>query len=270
MNLRWSYFLIAGLTVLFSCNQQPSNHNAQKDRPKSKQALRKNIISSKSATANDTSVINDLYNRLLTITLPFFPSNQNSYGNITCKIPALPYTSINDKNLAYIKKQTILKTLDSAFVLRELKTLRHRIVNPDGGTSFGDFDCLSDSANCLNTDEYGKIGIVCALKVDTNYMCHIMLTRKDWYYTDRGILALITPHGKILDCVFSDGELTQGNPHGNIIRTLTINSDHSIKIEEYAVGDNSEHYEFTAIYRVSNSNFILKKRKLLLLTRLRK
>ncbi len=269
MNSKWFCFLIAGLTVLFSCNRQPSN-DAQKDRPKSQKALQKDTISSKSATINDTSVINVLYNRLPTIALPFLPSNQNSYHKITCKIPALPYTSINDKNLAYVKKQTFLIPLDSTFILSELKTLRPRIVNPDGGTSFGDFDCLSDSANCFNTDEYGKIGIVCALKVDTNYMCHIMLTRKDWYYNDRGILALITPHGKILDWVFSDGELTQGNPHGNIIRTLTINSDNSIKIEEYSVGDNSEHYEFTAIYHVSNSNFILKKRKLRVLDRLRK
>ena len=118
-----------------------------------------------------------------------------------------------------------------------------------------------------STDEYGKIGIVCALKVDTNYMCHIMLTHKDWYYNDRGILALITPHGKILDWVFSDGELTQGNPHGNIIRMLTINTDYSVKIEEYSVGDNSEHYKFNAIYGISNSNFILKKRKLHMLNR---
>ncbi|WPU97016.1 hypothetical protein SNE25_15955 [Mucilaginibacter sabulilitoris] len=267
MNLRWCYFFIASIFALFSCNQQPSSNKAQRDRLRNQQTLPKDTTISKNITTNDTGVINDLYNKLSTTTLPFLPSNQTLSAKIASRTPSLPYTSVEDKNLVHIKKQTRLIPVDSAFVIGGLKTSRPQIVNPDGGTSFGDFDCLLDSANCLNTDEYGKIGIVCALKVDTNYLCHIMLTHKDWYYNDRGILALITPQGKILDWVFSDGELTQGNPHGNIIRTLTINSDHSVKIEEYSVGDNSEHYEFTAIYSVSNSNFILKKRKLHMLNR---
>ncbi|RYE59204.1 MAG: hypothetical protein EOP48_01640 [Sphingobacteriales bacterium] len=266
MNSRWFYFLTAGISILFSCNQQPIN-KGQRGRPKNQEAVQKDSTSTKNVTVNDTIVENDLYNRLPTIILPFLPSNQNSHAKTSCKIPTLPYTSVDDKNLVYIKRQTRLIPVDSTFILSELKGLRPRVVNPDGGTSFGDFDCLLDSASCLNIDEYSKIGIICALKVDSNYLCHIVLTHKDWYYNDRGILALITPHGKILDWMFSNGELTVGNPHGNIIRMLTINSDYSVKIEEYSTGDNSEHYKFNAIYGVGNTNFILKKRKLHMLSR---
>jgi hypothetical protein len=180
---------------------------------------------------------------------------------ISCKIAAFPYTTKDEKNQPYFDGQTYLNTIDSAYLVSQLKTIPQLIANPAGGTSFGNFDGL-DTANRLMLDTDSRVGILCALKTDTNYMCHIMLSHKNWYNPNRGIMALITPHGKILEWMISDGEVTPGDPHGKILRMVTISSDNMINIEEYAEGDNSEHYEFYATYKVEHNDFAFRKRTL--------
>jgi len=261
-------FLISGIYLLFSCKHPTTNNKTKQGLTKNQQPTKKDTHLSKINPATDTSGANNIYNNLATIALPFLPSGQKSNFKISSKEPVLPYTTGEYSSLTaltrkYIAGQRYLVPIDSAFIISKLKGLQPMTVNPNGGTSFGDFDCILDSADCLSTDEYGKIGIVCALKVDSNYLCHIILSHKEWYYNDRGILILITHQGEILDWMFSNGELTVGNPHGNITRMLTIISNSKIKIQEYAFGDNSEHYEFNATFSIRDNKFIVLKRKLL-------
>jgi hypothetical protein len=255
--------LFSGLCLLSfvgGCNQQTKDNKSKSEsleKPKSQVVKRNESRLRTALTKIDTNIFDEAYNKAPIIYLDFFPSSHA----IACKMATMPYTTVKEVNQPYIDGQTYLGSADSAYLISRLKSLQPLLVNPDGGTAFGDFDCLA-STDCLTLDAYRRIGIVCALKTDSNYLCHIMLSHKNWYDTDRGIILLITPNGEILEWMFSDGELTQGNPHGNIDRMFTIVSDHTINIEEYAFGDNSDHYALHANYEISGKKFILKKRKL--------
>jgi hypothetical protein len=253
--------IFLGISIFFSCKQPPKKTNPEQESNKKLLQSSKNDGQSKKVAVIDSNNAISAYNKLPTIALPFLTSSQRSDSVITYKIPTLPYTTIDHKNQVYVDKRIYLNTIDTTYLLSQLKKSQPRTVNPKGGTSFGDLDCVSDSGHCINTGEQGKIGIVCALKVNSNYLCHIVLSYKEWYSDNRGILLLVNPHGEILEWMFSDGDLGNGNSHGNIDRMFTINSNHTIRIEEYAYGDNSDHYSFYAIYKVSDKKFILQKRR---------
>jgi hypothetical protein len=177
------------------------------------------------------------------------------------KIASLPYTTDQGENRYYIERMKKLHSADSTFIVEQLRSTSPRVVNPHGGTAFGNLDC-EDSTDCLDLNSLTEISIICIMKQAVNsYLIHIQLHeafRGGW----RGILLLMNSQGKISDWMFSEGSANGGNPHGNLSRYFTIMSNGTIKVTEESWGDNTETYTFIASLKIIHNKFVLKKRKL--------
>ena len=266
-------FLFIGVCLSvfnFSCKQNAKDkaktQHVNKSNPQASVNIKRNSKSDSSKIIADS--LAKAYNILPQIYLPFFPSS----SKLNCKQLITTYTTVDNKDQAFINGQTYLTTLDTTFLILKLKNKRPLVVNPEGGTSFGTLgyrgstDTLNGQNDIENTIDNAvtnsKIGVVWAKKVGDDYMCYIMITGKEWFIGDLGILMLITPHGDILDWMPSKGLLGIGNPHGGIERMFTVLPNNTIRINEDSFGDNSDIYEFYANYVVKNKRFVLQNRKL--------
>jgi hypothetical protein len=210
-----------------------------------------------------------LYLTLLLFTLCTGVFGQSNFIQIikNAKVSSLPYSSESEQSRQWFinsEKQTKLHLSDSVFVATKLKSIPQTIVNPKGGTSFGDMDCPDSSESRLAG--FGAIAIMYVIKstTDKSYLVHIEVEESGMYPLWHGILACVTPQGEIKSWIYSDGSANGGNPHGNISREFKILPNNIIKISEGAWGDNTETYGFNATYQVVGSKFVLKKRRLLI------
>jgi hypothetical protein len=181
------------------------------------------------------------------------------------KIAPLPYSTVSEQSQRVSTdndKSLSLHLADSTFVIKKLKGIVRTIVNPKGGTSFGDLDCTDGWSSPL--DDIGTVAVEAVIKYPAakTYLLHVEITEKDVSYINRGVLACVTSGGELTAWIYSDGSLCP-NPHGSITRNFTIRKDHSIQITEEAYGDNTTTYEFNATYRVVANKFVLVKRKII-------
>jgi hypothetical protein len=167
-------------------------------------------------------------------------------------VAKLPYSTDDTKYRHYRENQKEIHSADSAFIIKSLKSILPKVVNPQGGTAFGSFDCDEDAVNCLQPQDIAKIAIICVIKnnYNGNWLIHMEYQKKGDYGLSRGLLLNISPQGNLNDWFVSNGSLNEGNPHGNIFRDFTVPANGSIRIEESAEGDNTDTYVFYAIYKI--------------------
>jgi hypothetical protein len=249
--------LSIGLTLIVSCSGKHRTHSSPDSSHNISHISKPGVKNRTDSTQTDTGKIIQLYNQQPTIHLSFLPSGHD----LLCKQPLLPYSTDSSDFQIYLERQKILNITDSAFFISKLKAIKPIVVNPDGGTSFGDLDCVMDSAACLHLEDYRHIGIVCALHTDSGFLVHLELTGKAYYVEDMGILMLMSSGGDLKSWIFCNGDLGM-NPHGNIIRNLKITSNRRFEITEYSTGDNSDIYDFKSKCKIEGSNVKVLKRKL--------
>lgn len=207
------------------------------------------------------------YLTLIFLTVCISSFGQTNFNKLIqkAKVLSLPYSSESEENRLWFvnsDKQIKLHSSDSAFVVEKLKSISRTIVNPKGGTSFGDLDCMDQSDYRLQ--EIGEIALLNVIKntIKKNYLLHIEVREYGEFGLWHGILACVTFQGEIKSWIYSNGSANGGNPHGNIYRSFKVRSNNVIYIDEGAWGDNTDTYGFTATYKVVGNKFVLIKRKL--------
>ncbi|ASU32014.1 hypothetical protein [Mucilaginibacter xinganensis] len=189
-------------------------------------------------------------------TSTFGQTNFNSLiKNVT--VAKLPYSTAGARYRHYRENQKEIHSTDSVFIIKSLKSILPKVVNPQGGTAFGSFDCDEDTTICLQPEEIAKIAIICVIKnnYNSNWLIHMEYQRKGDYGLSRGLLLNISPQGNLNDWIISNGSLNEGNPHGNIFRNFTVPVNGSIRIEESAEGDNTDKYVFYTTYKILQGKF---------------
>ncbi|MDB5118271.1 MAG: hypothetical protein JWQ79_3763 [Mucilaginibacter sp.] len=207
-----------------------------------------------------------LYLILFLSCLYTFAFGQSNFNDLIkkIKITSLPYSSESEQDrlwYVYSDKQIKLHLNDSSFVVNKLKSIPQTIVNPNGGSGFGNLDFVDgfEEASPLG-DASARIAILRVIKnnTQTGYILHIVVGGGIW----DGILACVNYRDDLISWIYSNGSANGGNPHGNIYRSFKISNDGVIHIEEGSWGDNTETYGFTASYKVVKNKFVLLKRKL--------
>lgn len=150
------------------------------------------------------------------------------------RVANLPY-STEDENKSLREKRKILRAEDSLFLVSRLKEKLPRTVNPYGYSPFGEIDC-TDTSDCLNLSETKEISILSYIKITEKlYLLHIELDKTGFNKT-KNILISITSDGQLMDWIFSNGNLNDGNPNGNVSRDFLIPTNKSIIISETSWG----------------------------------
>ncbi len=158
----------------------------------------------------------------------------------------LPY-STEGRDISFREKRKILRAEDSLFRISSLKEKLPRTVNPYGYSPFGEIDC-TDTSDCLNLSETKEISILSYIKITEKlYLLHIELDKT-------GILISITADGQLMDWIFSNKHLNDGNPNGNVSRDFLITTDKSIKIDETSWGKNTTPYTFKSTLIIDQNN----------------
>ncbi|MFD2583737.1 hypothetical protein ACFSR6_14655 [Pedobacter vanadiisoli] len=161
-------------------------------------------------------------------------------------ITKTPYSTVQASNRNYILKSKLLSFTDVKLVLSGLRKAKHILVNPKGGTAFGDLDNSEIDSSDFEVESLRLIG---AFNATNSTLVHLQITLKD-DQTPKGILLVLDKNGKIIEWLFSDGSLNSGNPNGNISRELTITKENQIELEETSWGRNTESYKLKAIYKL--------------------
>ncbi len=140
------------------------------------------------------------------------------------KIINLPFSNNNEwlrQRLIKIENQPKLVAEDRIYLLKALSKAKQIIVNPKGGTAFGDLDWPDTSNNFLGDVEDLMVVGVIKQKSSQQSLIYVKTHRADdslWY----GMLVTYDNSGNIINWLFSDGYANEGNPHGNISRDFKM------------------------------------------------
>ncbi|MBE7177380.1 MAG: hypothetical protein INR69_13300 [Mucilaginibacter polytrichastri] len=188
------------------------------------------------------------------LTAILFFLNSYTFGQVNMskliqgvKIATLPYSTEQFKNKSFYDDRKSLHSLDSVFIMQSLKNISPIVLNPYGGSSFGEIDC-PDTSQCFYLLEMKGISLLSVLKTNGIYLLHAQLEMED--SPSVGLIISINNKGNIINWLFSDGSLNDGNPHGNISRNMTILSNKLIKINEVSWGDNTMAYSLKATFQI--------------------
>jgi len=160
----------------------------------------------------------------------------------------LPYSTETNKN--YRLKAKPISSSQLKAVIDELRSVPRTIINPKGGTAFGNldspYDLSSDSVDFSNVKQIRTIGVV---KGKGYSLLHIELNDVS-NESSYGVVIIIDKNDRVTDWMFSNGYANGGNPNGNINRNLTLKTINLIELDESSWGRNTETYGLYASYRV--------------------
>ncbi len=205
------------------------------------------------------------YRVLLFLAILNITAHAQNIEHITAKAPiiSLPFSNNSEwlrQRLIRIENQPKLLAGDRIYLLNALSKAKQIIVNPKGGTAFGDLDWPDTSNTFLGKiKDLMVVGIIKqkALKQSLIYIKAHQVDDSLWY----GMLVTYDNSGNIINWLFSDGYANEGNPHGNISRGFKMLPSGVIVIKEGAWGDNTDTYGFTGVFKVINNKVVLQKRK---------
>lgn len=186
---------------------------------------------------------------LILIFLSLCSFGQSNLSDITKRASVIrtPYSTIQYGNKAYLLSSKILLLEEIKLVLKELEKTKQTIVNPRGGTAFGDLDSPHFSSNTLGLEDVKQIKLIGIVKGSNYSLLHLQVT---YNYSDvpNGILIALDKASQITGWMFSDGCANGGNPNGNILRDVTLKKSALIEIEESSWGRNTESYSMKSTY----------------------